>query len=117
MLVEALHPEWQPADAGFEERNAQFRKNIEHAAAHERRDPAHHLEWIRRRMLNEKIIAHLERAHAVRRARRAAVKAGGQVGLDARLPNRMERGMIEQLILHMRRQVDADAPRLVSDAA
>src|SRR6202044_4272350 len=99
MLVEALHPERQPADARFEERNPQFREYIHHAAAYQRRDPAHHLKWIRRRMLNEQIVAHLERAHSVRRTRRAAVKAGRQVGLDARLPNGMERGMVEQLVL------------------
>ena len=61
-------------------------------------------------MLDEQSVAHLERAQPVGRPRGAAVEAGGEIGLDAGLPNRMERGMVEQLVFHMRGKIDAHAP-------
>ncbi len=112
VLVEPLHPERQPSHARLQKRSAQSRENVEHAAADECRNPAHHLERIRRRVLDEKIIAHLESSEPIRRTRGAAVKACRQIGIDARLPNRMEPRMVEQLVFHVRRQVNPDRPRL-----
>src|ERR1700674_5661215 len=116
MLVEPLHPERQPSDPRLEKRSAQLRENVEHAATNERRNPTHHLERISRRVLDEKIVAHLESAEPVRRTRSSAMKARRQIYIHACLPNRMEPRMVEQLVLHMRRQVNADRPRLLRDS-
>src|SRR5277367_5105873 len=99
MLVEALHPERQPSDPRLQHRHSQARKNMEHAATDQRGDSTHHFKWIGRRMLEEKIVAELEGAASIGRARGATMKTCRQILFLARFPNRVEVRMVKELVL------------------
>src|ERR1700685_4634216 len=101
MLVQAFHPVRQPAHAGLEDRSAQPRKEIEHAAPNQRGERAHALEGIGGGVLQEQGVGHVEGAQPVWWARGTAMEAGGQIGVLASLPNRMKGRMVEQSILDM----------------
>ena len=96
MLVDAAHPERQPAVARLERRDAQRRITIHHAGADERRHVAHAAPRMRRRALQPEVLPGVEPARRIGGHNREGVEHHGQVMLLRRCPYRLERWMIER---------------------
>src|SRR2546427_13172020 len=68
-------------------------------------------------MLEEEVITHLECADSIGGSRHAAMKTSRKTIFLTSLPNRMEKRMIEELVLNVAGKVNADDPRFACDFA
>src|SRR5205814_199007 len=94
LLVHPPAPERQPAEAAFEEADAQLGMAIHDAAADHRGDEPHGAPRMRGKPAEEDVVPEIESARKIGRRPGEAVMRNRQIVLDACVPDRLERGVV-----------------------
>src|SRR3954469_6579488 len=96
MLVDARHPERQPAVASFERGKAKARIAVHHASADHRRHVAHAAPGMRGRALQPQVLPRIEAAGRVRRHHGERMQHYRKIVVLRRRPYRLEARVIDR---------------------